>query len=128
MSIATNRRGSRGFSAGRVLLPLPTTKEWGEERGEGQRDKNVPPLPGPLLHQMGGRGSLVAAAPRYAVSPICDRQGRREEERIRSCRRAAECNSAIRQITNLRYANQIPRRTGRGGLRPREGYFRSRRL
>ena len=38
-----------------ILLPLPTTKEWGEDRGEGQFifvQTNAPPLPSPLLHPM----------------------------------------------------------------------------
>ena len=26
--------------------------EWGEDRGEGNSEKNAPPLPGPLLHPM----------------------------------------------------------------------------
>src|SRR6266566_206640 len=34
-----------------LFLPLPATKEWGEDRGEGQT-QNAPPLPDPLLHCM----------------------------------------------------------------------------
>src|SRR5437899_3077688 len=32
-----------------VLLPLPTTQEWGEDRGAVSN--NAPPLPDPLLHR-----------------------------------------------------------------------------
>ena len=37
----------------------------------------------------------------------------RKFERTGTCRRDAECNSAIQQITNLRYAKQTPP-SGRG--------------
>src|SRR6266511_2729433 len=50
----------------------------------------------------------------WFVAQICNLPYRRfvigrasEIPRIGSCRRAAECNSAIRQITNLRYAKHI---------------------
>ena len=36
-----------------LLLPLPTTQEWGEDRGEGQSKRtNAPLLPNPLRHRM----------------------------------------------------------------------------
>ena len=35
ISICRNRRSSRRFSRAADLLPLPTTEEWGEDRGEG---------------------------------------------------------------------------------------------
>jgi hypothetical protein len=38
-----------------------------------------------------------------AVSPICNRQRVRYSKGARVLRRSAECNSAIRQIENLRY-------------------------
>ncbi len=34
-----------------LFLPLPATKEWGEDRGEGQFN-NVPPLSSSLLHRL----------------------------------------------------------------------------
>ena len=44
------------FGSGRVsetgLLPLPARNERGEDRAEGQLNKNAPPLPGPLLRPM----------------------------------------------------------------------------
>ena len=40
-----------------------------------------------------------------AVSPICNRQSVEKFQRCRLGRSAAECNSAIQQITNLRYVN-----------------------
>ena len=47
---------------------------------------------------------MVAAAPRCAVSPICNRQSVHNFRRARCRQCPAEFNSAIRQITNLRYA------------------------
>jgi hypothetical protein len=46
-----------------------------------------------------------------AVSPISNWQSVRQFERTSSCRGAAEFNSAIRQITNLRYAPAVKRET-----------------
>src|SRR5438094_8119948 len=43
------------------FLPLPATKEWGEDRGEGPSKAvgaNAPPLPGPLLPPTEERGWL----------------------------------------------------------------------
>ena len=43
------------FWSDTLFLPLPATKEWGEDRGEGRIKAsgiNAPPLPGPLLHPM----------------------------------------------------------------------------
>ena len=43
------------------FLPHPTTKEWGEDRGEGPlfcSAGKAPPLPGPLLHSAEERGSF----------------------------------------------------------------------
>ena len=39
-----------------------------------------------------------------AVSPICNRQSVRSSSALACAATAAECNSAIQQITNLRYA------------------------
>src|SRR5438128_2120422 len=36
------------------LLPLPARNGWGEGRGEGNPNKNGPPLPDPLLPLWGG--------------------------------------------------------------------------
>ncbi len=54
-----------------MLLPLSTTEEWGEDRGEGQSQlhaADAPPLPGPLLHRMEERECSIAASPRCALS------------------------------------------------------------
>src|SRR5439155_9897252 len=77
--------------------PRPTTKEWGEDRGEGW----PPPLPGPLLHRMEERECRVAASPRCAVSQVFNLPPAGGEQR------SADCKSAVRQIKNLRYAKQI---------------------
>ena len=61
------RRQAVQIFEGRILLPRPTTKEWGEDRGEGHPEKNVPPLPAPLLRCTEEREGLVAAPPRCAV-------------------------------------------------------------
>src|SRR5438552_18852132 len=37
--------------------------EWGEGWGEGNPNKNGPPLPGPLLPLWGGEGEFLAASP-----------------------------------------------------------------
>ena len=47
--------------------------------------------------------SLVAAWPRCAVSPICNRQGVETIRSLSNSSQPAECNSAIQQIQNLRY-------------------------
>ena len=86
------------------MLPLPTTEEWGEDRGEGYLYKNAPPLPGPLLHPMEERECLVAASPHCAVSQYCILRDGGKAERLGTFPRSAECNSAIQQIENLRYA------------------------
>src|SRR5216117_3227892 len=52
----------RGIAAS-GLLPLPARNEWGEGRGEGNPNKNGPPLPGPLLPLWGGEGEFLAASP-----------------------------------------------------------------
>ena len=39
---------SFGGTGVRFLLPLPTTQEWGEDRGEGPSKTNAPPLLHPL--------------------------------------------------------------------------------
>ena len=44
-----------------------------------------------------------------AVSPIFNRQGAGKSQGCRGCGCLAECNSAIRQIENLRYDYEIPR-------------------
>src|SRR6266576_2404109 len=52
-----------------LFLPLPATKEWGEDRGEGRTKAvgtNAPPLPGPLLHPLRRRDS--------AASPMEERE------------------------------------------------------
>src|SRR2546426_8869417 len=41
------------------LLPLPARNEW----GEGNPNKNGPPLPDPLLPLWGGEGEFLAASP-----------------------------------------------------------------
>src|SRR5262245_17398365 len=49
-----------------LFLPLPATKEWGEDRGEGQSkavETNVPPLPNPPPCD-GGEG-VAATLPRW---------------------------------------------------------------
>src|SRR5436189_4084738 len=45
------------------LLPLPARNEWGEGWGEGNSNKNGPPLPDPLLPLWGGEGEFLAASP-----------------------------------------------------------------
>src|SRR5437667_11388121 len=45
------------------LLPLPARNEWGEGWGEGNPNKNGPPLPDPLLPLWGGEGEFLAASP-----------------------------------------------------------------
>jgi len=55
----------------RLLLPLPTTREWGEDRGEGQSQPNAPPLPGPLVHPMEERELLWLRLGRAASLRLC---------------------------------------------------------
>src|SRR2546422_5888134 len=45
------------------FLPLPARNEWGEGWGEGNPNKNGPPLPDPLLPLWGGEGEFLAASP-----------------------------------------------------------------
>ena len=63
------------FSSCPIFLPSLTTKEWGEDRGEGQcKGTNAPPLPNPLLHPMEGRscfGCGSTASRRFAVASRC---------------------------------------------------------
>src|SRR5437899_5210655 len=56
--LSPNIVASHEDSGARRLLPLPTTKESGEDRGEGQSKTNAPPLPGPLLHPVEERELL----------------------------------------------------------------------
>src|SRR5262249_55842117 len=42
-----------------ALLPLPARNEW----GEGNPNKNGPPLPDPLLPLWGGEGEFLGASP-----------------------------------------------------------------
>ncbi|MBI2947293.1 MAG: HEAT repeat domain-containing protein [Verrucomicrobia bacterium] len=44
------------------FLPLPARNEWGEDRGEGKRNKDGPPLPGPLLPWQGREGEIQASS------------------------------------------------------------------
>jgi hypothetical protein len=44
-------------------LPLSARHEWGEDRGEGQADKDGPPLPSPLLPSQGREGEMHHSAP-----------------------------------------------------------------
>ena len=99
ISISGNRRGLRQLAPARVLLPRPTTKEWGEDRGEGW----PPPLPGPLLHPVEERECRIAAQSRCALSRICNPLSA-------FMRGPADCKSAIQQITNLRYGGSVEMR------------------
>jgi hypothetical protein len=56
------------------------------------------------LADMAVRAPAVAASPRWAVSPICNRLRVGHSQRFPLRRRLAGCNPAVRQITNLRYA------------------------
>jgi hypothetical protein len=58
------------------------------------------------MMKAGFQTSTCSADLQSAVSPIFNRQGLAEFRRIRSSRRAAECNSAVQQIENLRYAKR----------------------
>jgi hypothetical protein len=49
------------------------------------------------------RAPLIAASPRCAVSQICNLRRARQFGYLRAFERFAECNSAMRQIENLRY-------------------------
>jgi hypothetical protein len=50
----------------------------------------------------------IAAPPRWAVSRFCNPQGVASSKRVGVAPRFAECNSAIRQIANLRYSSGAP--------------------
>src|SRR5437667_5844385 len=52
------------------LLPLPARNEWGEGWGEGNPNKNGPPLPDPLLPLWGGEGEFLAASPVLFLSSM----------------------------------------------------------
>jgi hypothetical protein len=55
------------------FLPLPTTPEWGEDRGEGQFirfTRKAPPLPGPLLHCAEEKESLRLRLRRAVNCPV----------------------------------------------------------
>src|SRR5262245_30267365 len=64
---------------------------------------------------------LVAAWPRWAVSPICNRQGAGGSQVSRFCRRSAGYKPAIQQTTSLRYEG---RQHGKQILAARRGQRR----
>src|SRR5437867_5548239 len=76
--------------------------------GLGRVSRWVTPNGQPIANRRYGRvqlcATLVAAAPRCAVSPTCSRQTKGESERVRHLRHEAGYNLAIRQSTNLRYS------------------------
>ena len=55
---------------------------------------------------------LVAAWPRCAVSPSCTRQNVRTPCAFTNTRRSADCKSAIRQSTTLRYVRVVDSASG----------------
>jgi hypothetical protein len=88
-------------------LPLVPYPRWRIEH-YGRRVVFYPPyLVGAHLPKVG------SADLQSAVSPICNRQAARLMSAPHRYPRSAECNSAIRQIANLRYAKEIlPARGG----------------
>ena len=89
----------KSFVNMRKFLPLPTTKEWGEDRGEGQsKETNAPSLPNPLLDRMEERELLrlrhYQAVPRWVLRGYTHRF---EVHSLPSKQNVSECNAEIFQ-------------------------------
>jgi hypothetical protein len=61
-AVCGNRRDAGGFFGARLLLPLPATEEWREDRAEG------PPLPGPPP-LLGRRGEFCCGCAERILAP-----------------------------------------------------------
>ncbi len=117
-----------------VLLPLPTTQEWAEDRGEGRSKINAPPLPAPLHHPMVERelirlwlGLSASSAPlrlswirffNYLDRPMAPLSSPRETARPLSASKRNQCSRLPRPVAGSRRYAKTDEAKRHNGRRP----------